>query len=112
MCLVAALLANASARMKPGWLASKHLILMTCRKIAAVYLLSLLLSRISAAEQPSDQEFGRRLDKGVPTVLQHTATPSASIAIRGGIVLVKAYGNARLDPAVSATRARAIRLGP
>jgi CubicO group peptidase (beta-lactamase class C family) len=70
--------------------------------------LALLLAALSARAQSVDRidpALKNRIDRIAQQVLDQTGVPSASVAVvKGGkLVYTQAYGNARLQPAVSAT---------
>ena len=69
-------------------------------------LIILLVWTVSAAAQNDlSQELRDKIDKLVNDTLAKSGVPSASVAIvqNGQIAFVKAYGKARLEPAVPAT---------
>lgn len=80
------------------------------RAIVAAFLLS---TPVVAFAQPLSDVERARIDSAVAAVLAGTGAPSASIAlVRGGeIVYERAYGNARIDPAVTASPAMRYSIG-
>ncbi len=75
------------------------------RRYVRVFLLAVLaLACAELAQAQLPAEISAKIDSDVAKVLSDTGTPSASIALvkDGQIVYVKAYGNARLEPAVNA----------
>ena len=64
-----------------------------------------LLVGLAAVSRAATVPLEARIDAAAAEVLKSTGVPSASIAVidNGRVTLVKAYGHARLDPAVAAT---------
>ena len=83
---------------------------LTRRAIVAAFLLS--TPRV-VTSQPLGQAERARVDSAVAAVLAGTGAPSASIAlVRGGeIVYERAYGSARVEPAIAASPAMRYSIG-
>jgi CubicO group peptidase (beta-lactamase class C family) len=69
-------------------------------------LVLVLVSSASARAQSADPRLESKVDSIASQVLQNTGVPSASVAVvqHGRLVLAKAYGLAKLDPQIQATR--------
>ena len=78
------------------------------RLLATAILGGLLLAVVGAQAQrveTLDSALQGRIDRIAAQVLEQTGVPSASVAVvKGGkLVYTRAYGKARLDPALAAT---------
>ncbi len=74
------------------------------RTFPICFMLWITIPLLSAAQNTLAPELREKIDKAAQEVLAHTGVPSACVAVvqDGRLAYLQAYGNARLEPKVSA----------
>src|SRR5580693_4097466 len=74
-------------------------------RLFAIFTLIAFATVPAMAQAGLSSDLQQKIDKVAVDVLEATGVPSASVALvkDGRIVYLKAYGNARIDPAAAAT---------
>ena len=72
--------------------------------ISVAILIAMVTATLPAAPAGDQADLAARVDRAVEEIISRTGAPSASIAVvrDGQLTLAKAYGHARLEPAMPA----------